>query len=84
MHVLHPYPIPPPPVACCLQTSSQGATTNVTNEEALQRSVDMASRMAGWAGRVVERVLKEHRQVTLRFTVRMSCGWFGERPRRCG
>eukprot|EP00903_Cladosiphon_okamuranus_P014772 g13687.t1 len=43
-------------------TSSQGATMNVTNEEALQRSVDMASRMAGWAGRVVERVLKEHRQ----------------------
>lgn len=34
-----------------------------TNEAALQRSVDMASRMAGWAGRVVERVLKEHRQV---------------------
>lgn len=37
----------------------------MTNEAALQRSVDMASRMAGWAGRVVERVLKEHRQVTL-------------------
>ncbi|CAM9742641.1 unnamed protein product, partial [Ectocarpus fasciculatus] len=44
------------------QVSAQGATTSYTNEAALQRSVDMASRMAGWAGRVVERVLKEHRQ----------------------
>lgn len=38
---------------------------SVTNDAALKRSVDMASRMAGWAGRVVERVLKEHsRQVS--------------------
>ncbi|CAM9837269.1 unnamed protein product [Scytosiphon promiscuus] len=49
---------------CSADVSAQGATTNVTNQEALQRSVDMASRMAGWAGRVVERVLKEHRQAT--------------------
>ncbi|CBJ48609.1 DNA repair enzyme [Ectocarpus siliculosus] len=44
------------------QVSAQGATASYTNEAALQRSVDMASRMAGWAGRVVERVLKEHRK----------------------
>jgi len=49
------------------QASAQGAVTDVTNEEALQRSVDMASRMAGWAGRVVERVLKEHRQASSGF-----------------
>ncbi|CAM9623755.1 unnamed protein product [Ectocarpus sp. 6 AP-2014] len=48
------------------QVSAQGATASYTNEEALQRSVDMASRMAGWAGRVVERVLKEHRKASKR------------------
>ncbi|CAN0110033.1 unnamed protein product, partial [Ectocarpus sp. 8 AP-2014] len=48
------------------QVSAQGATTSYTNEAALQRSVDMASRMAGWAGRVVERVLKEHRKARKR------------------
>lgn len=65
------YPIICRPCLVSLQVSSQGATTDATNEEALQRSVDMASRMAGWAGRVVERVLKEHHRQArpLRFLV---------------
>lgn len=42
------------------QEQAESATNN---DAALRRSVDVASRMAGWAGRVVERVLKEHKQV---------------------